>query len=269
MVREARSLRGDMAIFQRNIFQPGKWNNYVLAGNVCNAFALGAVGSTDDFFLVGAEPSDESSYPLITGNILDSEGKLLFRLVRNVLILNPGVCSKIQGDMLGYEIHDSAGNLVFKVRTVFEQNPALGENGYFTTISASFYDKNKNLVFRANSGDQNEMIEKSCPGAFGFNGAAFAFNAYSPGPHKDMAIEALRSGGAVHEILSGEIKDKTIDIEGKYLKDAIVVGCKVVVGSGNFRLANTKFSGCSFEFKDAANQIKEIVLVIAKASGQF
>jgi hypothetical protein len=77
---------------------PGRFNNYLIAGNICNAFALGEIGSKDDFFLLGAEPEDESNYPLLTGNILDSDGNVLFRLVRNVLGINPGHCSKIFGD---------------------------------------------------------------------------------------------------------------------------------------------------------------------------
>jgi len=40
---------------------PRKFNNYLIAGNVCDAFALGELGSQDDFFLVGAEPEEESS----------------------------------------------------------------------------------------------------------------------------------------------------------------------------------------------------------------
>ena len=79
-----------MSILIGNIIMPGQINNYLIAGNVCNAFVLGELGSRDDFFLVGAEPSTESNYPLLTGNILNSEGQVLFRLVRNVLTINPG-----------------------------------------------------------------------------------------------------------------------------------------------------------------------------------
>lgn len=112
-----------MSILIKNRFMLGQFNNYLIAGNVCNAFALGELGSQDDFFLVGAEPEEESSYPLLTGNILDSEGKVLFRLVRNVLFLNPGHCSRILGDHVGYEIHDSSGVPILKVRTLFERLP--------------------------------------------------------------------------------------------------------------------------------------------------
>ena len=57
------------SILVRSIMKQGKYNNYLVGGNVCNAFTLGDLGSTDDFFLVGAEPFYESNYPLLTGNI--------------------------------------------------------------------------------------------------------------------------------------------------------------------------------------------------------
>jgi len=38
--------------FVRNVLVQGKYNNYLVGGNICNAFALGDLGSTDDFFLV-------------------------------------------------------------------------------------------------------------------------------------------------------------------------------------------------------------------------
>jgi hypothetical protein len=54
-----------MSILVRNQFMPGMYNNYLIAGNICNAFALGEIGSQDDFFLIGAEPEDESNYPFL------------------------------------------------------------------------------------------------------------------------------------------------------------------------------------------------------------
>jgi hypothetical protein len=39
-----------MSILVRNQFMPGMYNNYLIAGNICNAFALGEIGSQDDFF---------------------------------------------------------------------------------------------------------------------------------------------------------------------------------------------------------------------------
>lgn len=55
----------------RHRFMEGQ-DNYLIGGNVCNAFALGELGSTEDFFLVGAEPETDSGYPMLTENILDS-----------------------------------------------------------------------------------------------------------------------------------------------------------------------------------------------------
>jgi hypothetical protein len=78
-----------MAILVSNLINPGRFNNYLIGGNLTNAFCVGALGSTDDFFMIGAEPADESSYPLLTANVLDSEGQLLFRLVRNVITFQP------------------------------------------------------------------------------------------------------------------------------------------------------------------------------------
>ena len=105
-----------MTFMRRNLLMPGRFNNYLVGGNLCNAFTVGSLGAADDFYLIAAEPSEESSYPLLTGNIIDSEGNLLCRLVRNVLTLNPGDCSKLLGDAIGYEIHDAAGQFVFPVR---------------------------------------------------------------------------------------------------------------------------------------------------------
>ena len=69
-----------MSTLIRNVMNPGKYNNYLIGGNLCNAFALGEIGSLDDFFIVGAEPDDESNYPLITANILVS-----FKTLRMVI----------------------------------------------------------------------------------------------------------------------------------------------------------------------------------------
>src|SRR5688572_10974011 len=141
-----------MPLLVRSEFIRGAYNNYLIGGNVCNAFALGNVGSPDDFFLIGAEPPDESSYPLLTGNVLDSEGNLLFRLVRNVLVVNPGHCSKLVGDSLGYEIHDGNGQSILKVHTSFRPLHDGSESCYVTTIAANFYDRAGERVFHATSG---------------------------------------------------------------------------------------------------------------------
>ncbi len=189
-----------MSIYAKNIMYPGKYNNYLIAGNVCNAFVLGELGSTDDFFLVGAEPEDELTYPLLTGNILDSEKNVLFRLVQNELIINPGNCSKITGDYVGYEIHDSKGVMIFKVKTLFAKLPGSEEEYYVTTLAGNFYNKKGQLVFSANSGEPDEHIETYVKNAFGFTGRGFGIVMGMSEKEMAFAHKVLSSKGAVHEL---------------------------------------------------------------------
>jgi len=200
-----------------NIFQPGKDNNYLVGGNLCNAFALGELGSQDDFFLIGAEPEGETNYPLLTGNILDSDGKVLFRLVRNTMVINPGHCHKILGNHIGYEIHDSDGKLIFKVSTKFEKVSRLDEECFVTTISGNFFNKDGELVFRASSGGEYERIESKVKSIFGFPGGFL--QGYSEDEIKQAEI-ALLSKGAIHRVLSGSFSKESVLLDGALISNA-------------------------------------------------
>jgi hypothetical protein len=245
-----------------NRFNVGTYNNYLLGGNLCNAFALGSVGAADDFFLIGAEPPDESSYPSLTGNVLDSEGQLLFRLVRNVLVVNPGNCSKVLGDHLGYEIHDSAGKLIFRVRTAFS-----ADTGFTTTIDANFYSKDKALVFQATAGELGEKIEASVRCAFGFSGGGFGMViGYSPAEMEVVRV-ALATNASVYELLSGQISERALSLDGKYIRDANITKCKLIVETGRFVAGpNSSFSACEFEFRGPARQVADIVAGLMRQS---
>lgn len=252
-----------MSILVSNQFMPGKYNNYVLAGNICNAFALGEIGSQDDFFLLGAEPEDESNYPLLTGNILDSEGNVLFRLVRNVLVINPGHCSRIFSDHVGYEIHDSVGNLIFKVKTMFESLRGIGEKMFVTTIAASFYNKEKQLVFQANSGEPNERIETNVKSAFGFTGG-FGLVQGMASDELELTKIALRTKGNVNQLLTGNIDGEEVNLDGKLLLNAKLTNCTVHVKTGQFStVGQCGFESCKFVFHDEAENIRKIVLAIS------
>jgi len=150
-----------------NQMYPSDFHNYLVAGNVVNAFALGELGASDDFYLIGAETEDDSGYPLLTGTILNSEGQVLFQLVQNELRLNPGHCSKTQSNLVGYEIHDSAGVRVLSVKTLFEPLPSQSEPVWVTTLGGEFYDKNGSRVFSANSGEPGERIAGNVKSAYG------------------------------------------------------------------------------------------------------
>jgi hypothetical protein len=243
-------------------FFPGQFNNYLIAGNVCNAFALGEIGSSDDFFLVGAEPEDESNYPLLTGNILDSEGKVLCRLVRNVLIINPGDCSRLLGDHVGYEIHDGMGNLILRVRTMFEKLGGLGEETFITTITANFYNKEGELVFRANSGEEDEHIESNVKSAFGFSGGFGLVTGLAKNELRFLRM-VLGSRGAVHEPVTGDVDGTEFTLDGKAIIDARVTNCKIHIKTGKFvTYGQNSFENCNFVFHDVAANIRNLVLML-------
>jgi hypothetical protein len=242
---------------------PGKYNNYLIGGNLCNAFALGEIGSLDDFFIVGAEPDDESNYPLITANILDSEGTTLFRLVKNILVFNPGYCSKILGNHIGYEIHDSAGHLIFRVITKFERPQQLPEECYVTTIEANFFDKAKKLVFHAKSGGEDEKIESFCKSALGFSGGFGMVIGYNQ-DEIEMVRLALLTKGAINQKLTGEHNNERIEFDGRIVKDANLKNCEIIVRDGNFIIGpNNSFESCKFNFVDKAGQIYKLVQVLS------
>ena len=238
-------------VYSRNKIQPGKYNDYLIAGNQCNAFALGEIGSTEDFFLVGCEPPEESTYPLLTGNILDSEGKVLFRLVRNVLVFNPGHCSRIMGNHVGYEIHDGNGVPVFKVETLFQEK-------FITTISAKFYNKDGTLIFKANSGEEDERIEASCKCAFGYSGALGIAQGMN---REDLEFLAMvfSSGGRVHEPIRGLIEGKEFSLDGKAVIDANVKNCTIHIESGDFLTKDTSYDTCKFIFSGRAANIRNLL----------
>lgn len=243
-------------------FMPGEFNNYLLGGNVCNAFAVGDVGSEDDFFLIGAEPEEESSFPMLTGNILDSEGDVLFRLVRNTLVINPGNCSKIYGDHIGYEIHDATGELIFRVNTQFRTLPEWEEPCFVTTLTANFFDKDGTRVLQANSGEGGEWLHTSVPGVLGYAGGSFGFVQDLDELELDLIRYAIESHGAIHRLVTGRHEDETLSFDGALVRDAEVLGCTVAISTGNFAFAgeDIRIEDCGFRFSGAAAQITDLVL---------
>lgn len=250
----------------KNTLMQGRFNNYLVGGNICNAFALGDLGSTEDFFLVGAEPPDESNYPLLTGNVLDSEGNVLFRLVRNMLVINPGHCSKILSDHVGYEIHDGNGHLIFKVATRYERLTSSQDECFVTTISANFFNKNGELVFKAHSGDENERIESSTKSVFGFSGG-FGLVQGLNDDEINVARAMLSSGGAIHRVLSGHISEQEISLDGAAILNAQIDKCRVNVSTGEFVIlgTNNSFSNSPFAFAGAAENIRQLIMQLSKS----
>jgi hypothetical protein len=243
-------------------FFVGPYNNYLLAGNLCNAFAVGEVGAMDDFFLIASEPDDESNYPLLTGNILDSEGNVLLRLVRNVLVVNPGACSKIVADLCSYEIRDSAGTPVLSVRTVFECPPGKSEKMYVTTIKGTFYNKNQEVVLRANSGEGgDELVIGNTKCVFGARGGSVGLvMGYAAGEELEFVKLVLATHGRIQRPLLGRIEKQEITLDGAALMETEVVDCTVHVSSGNFMGRNPLFKNCKFIFHGEAENIRQLVV---------
>ena len=253
----------------QNVLCKGHFNSYLVAGNVCNVFALGELGSSDDFFLVGAEPEGESNYPLLTGNILDSEGNVLFRLVKNMLVINPGHCSKILGDHIGYEIHDGNDQLIFKVQTRLERLPGETTESFVTTISANFFDKNGNLVFHATSGGDDERIESSLKSNFGFTGEFVLVQGLSE-DELTIARMMLGSGGAIHRVLTGPVSGKTVSLDGTMILNAQISNCTVQLSTCEFTIYGTanQFNNCHFELSGAAAKIRDLLVRLMQSGGQ-
>lgn len=241
---------------------PGKFNNYIIGGNITSAFAFGEVGSPDDFYFLGAEPLEEAPYPLLSGNIFDSNGELLFKLVRNVIVANPKNCYKIYGDYLGYEIVDNEQTLILKVETRFHKVPELPEEYYFTTIKANFYNNSKSLVLSANSGEEAEQLTAQSKMCLGVEGTSLGYS-------KDELTYVnflLRSRSGVYERLTGVYENKQINLDGKCLHDAILRNCLVTMITGDFIfLGDSGIEHCTFQTGGPAHRIQQLL----KGSGNL
>ncbi len=245
-----------MNTFKRNIFAPGRYNNYLIAGNITRNFAIGEVGSPDEFYLVGIEPLEETPYPMLSGNILDSNGDLLFKLIKNVIVSNPQNCYKIVGDFIGYEIVDSEGKMILKVETKFHKVPDLPDEYFFTTIKANFYNKQKQLVFIANSGEENERVETSTKMVFGQGGVVMGYSEQE----LDFVNLVLNSNGTIYEPLTGLVEGKELNLDGKCLINATIKNCHITISEGNMAsLGKNSINDCRFSFVGNAKNIVELV----------
>lgn len=176
-------------------------------------------------------------------------------------MINPGHCSKIVSNHIGYEIHDSAGRPILAVRTEFGVDGF--PNGYVTTLRANFYDRKGQLVFAANSGEENERIETSGKSALGFAGGVFGFVLGMTEPELDLARAALATRGKVHQLLTGEISGQEVRLDGKFIQDAHVSNCKIRVASGNFRVGrNNRFENSEVFFEEEASNIKSLIVAL-------
>jgi len=248
-------------ILAKNTFELGQFHDYVIAGNACNAFCVGELGSYDDFFLVGVEPDVDSNFPMLTGNFLSCDGELLFKLTRNVITMNPGNCAKILGDHVGYEIHDSAGNKILGVRTVYSPGSWHPDSKLTTTLFANFYDKNKRLVFHANSGEEDERIETHTKQCFGYIKDQPPQFTFGPAAYAEQARIAFQGRGAVYQVIQGTVLGQELNLDGKMLIGANLDDCTIHVRSADFALIRPKFRNCRFVWHGDAARLRDLVLL--------
>ncbi|GGF22158.1 hypothetical protein [Hymenobacter cavernae] len=241
-------------------FYPGDYNNYLIAGNLINAFAIGAVGSEDDFFLIGMEPFDESPMPLISGRVFDSEGALLFSLDKNNIINNQHNFTFHYGDNAGYAISDSTGKLILKVQTKFQKAIGKGNQefeSWITTITANLYNKKGELVFEANSGEPDERILAKTNLILGFSkpaglpprrAFALPIGNYSPADIEYIGF-VLNNHADIKVPLRGDIEGQKIILDGKVLQDVNVSDCDVIIDKADIDLiGDNKFNNCKITF---------------------
>jgi hypothetical protein len=209
-------------------------SNYLVSDTLCNSFVAGEIGSPDDFFLVGTAPHGGTDYPLLTGNVLDSEGHLLFRLVQNILVINPQNCSKISGNLIGYEIHDALGKPIFKVQTTFENVPRVSEEMYVTRVTGNFYNKKGEIAFMAEQGGSGGKVAGTAKFALGFHNGRFGPSQFMSREELEVAAHIISSKGSIYEPLRGKIEDKTINLDGKILVNVELNRCHITMETGIF-----------------------------------
>lgn len=212
--------------------------NYLIGGNLCNAFTLGEVGSQDDFFLVGSEESENGFHAVITGNILDSSGQVAIRIVRNVVVYsrNPGG-GKLLRSHWGYDLLDGAGRVLFGVRTYEEVLPGLGDQSRnVIVVKGDFYDKSGRLVFRGNFGEVGEFVPDYVKATFGYRDNKFGAVQNMNQRDMDIAGVIMQSKSAVHELLSGKVESEDVSLDGKILCDAEISHCRISIRTGQFAM---------------------------------
>jgi hypothetical protein len=243
-------------------FNPNGHSDFLLGTVLCNAFVMGEIGAEDDFFLAGVPAQEFEGYPLLTGNFLDSEGNRLFRIVRNTFVFNPRDCSKIVGNHIGFEIHDGQGNPVIGVTSKFKEI-AKGRSQYFTSIWGTFYGKGGKPVVEINEKALTRFGNPKL--ALGFNGAAFGLVTSSMSSlEQKIAAVCLNSGGTAHQILTGRMSEKTIELDGKILVDTTIVKSKVIVRDGNYDgIGTLLFEDTGFQLEGNAARIQRLMRSVA------
>lgn len=238
-----------------------EFSNYLVGGNLCNAFALGEVGSASDFFLVGAPPEPGIGYPIITGHLLDSAGKPLVRIVRNALLENPGGCTR-KSDPLrpGFEIADASGKTVLKVQT------SLAGVGMVTTLEGEFFNQRGEIAASLAEGGLSSG-KSPVRVAMGLTPTGFGMGMNLNPEALEAARWCLGSGGTIHRLQRGEISGQDLNLDGSLFIDATIRQCRLTGATLDFAFSGKiNLADCQLHFDGKAAQIFRLAQLIMSQS---
>jgi hypothetical protein len=132
---------------------------------------------------------------------------------------------------------------------MFQQFPGSRDESFVTTLTGSFYNKNRELVLFANSGEESEHIEVNAKCAFGFSGGGFGLVQGMTQEEIEFARIVLLTHGTIQEQISGHLDSKEIYLDGKVLINARLTRCKIYIKTGDFsQLGQNSFDEGQFFF---------------------
>lgn len=247
------------------IFDDGD-HNYVLGDSVTNAFAIGMLGDSSDFFLLGFPPDAESpTSPVLNGQVFDSSGNLLFRLVRNHITVNPYDCQVVTGGFVGFEIVDNNGHAIIRVETTFDD-----EYNQRTTIAGEFYDRLGNLVCVSDTTTGDSFVEMApgMPSLIGMMpsgsiGMNFGMDAIG----MEAVRLAMQTASRILFITTGEFIGQDLDMDGRFFRDVYLRSCKLTISRGEFALgSNVTLDNCTIETLGPAAVIADFLMQLRMSS---
>jgi hypothetical protein len=227
-------------------------------------FAIGDVGSAEDFFLVGTTDEDASGYPLLTGTLIGTDGNVLCRLWRNRLTDNPGRCTKSFGPGAGYEIRDAPGAVVLRVETEHEE----GASAFVTRLTGTFTDRAGHVVAMSQPVD-GLLAAEDARFAAAWQGQSFAHVANMAEQERLIAGIAVASGGRAWEVVRGRVEGRDFLLDGKILVDATLARCSLHVATGHVAMVGSVRieAGCNLTYSGAAYNVAQLVLRMSRPAG--
>lgn len=224
---------------------------YSLGSNVLPYFAIGSVGSPDDFWLCGLPVPDGSPYPMLSGSLLDSKGSPVLRFVNNEVTFNPANYRRIFGTSdhgIRISFRDQHNVEILDVETEYWQS----EGRLVTSVMGNFHDKAGELVVEATRGHLKMM-----PLVRGDLGGAIQIQSSLTKDERNFLRLMIDSRGRINRILTGEfVAVKEFRLDNAFFHDLIVRKSRVMVSDFFWPGDNVEFDSCEFSFHGLAASLK-------------